>query len=155
MTCIDAGAISGKCADERNIWAFMFPEEFRQVEPSSMELIAVIKKGLPGSAIGKMAEMFDVNKAQIYSLLHLKPKTAQRASAKSSLSVDTSDHIVQILKIYEHCLDVFGSNEKTSRWLTTPNHALGGELPIHLMDTMEGISLINDTVTRIEYGVFA
>jgi putative toxin-antitoxin system antitoxin component (TIGR02293 family) len=137
------------------IWSLMFPGEFRQGEPSSMELITAIKKGLPGTAIGKMAQFFDLNKTQIYSLLHLKPKTAQRATAKSSLSVDTSDHIVQILKVFTRCIDVFGSKEQAARWLNNPNHALGGERPIRLMDTIEGISLVHDTVTRIEYGVFA
>ena len=145
----------GKISDDTNIWTLMFPGEFVQGEPSSMELIAAIKKGLPGTSIGRMAEIFAVNRTQIYSLLHLKPKTAQRASSKSALPVDTSDHIVQILKVYDRCRDLFGTNEKAARWLNSPNHALGGEAPIRLMDTMEGISLVNDTVTRIEFGVFA
>jgi putative toxin-antitoxin system antitoxin component (TIGR02293 family) len=85
----------------------------------------------------------------------LKPKTAQRATAKSALSVDTSDHIVQILKVLTRCISVFGSKEQATRWLNNPNHALGGERPIRLMDTIEGITLVHDTVTRIEYGVFA
>ena len=142
-------------SEAKNVWSLVFPGVFMQGEPSSMDLIAVIKKGLPGTVIVEMAEVFDINKAQIYSLLHLKPKTAQRAAMKSSLSVDTSDHIVQILKVYNQCIDIFGSKEKASRWLNSPNHALGGEIPFLLMDTIEGISLLNDTVTRIEYGVFS
>jgi putative toxin-antitoxin system antitoxin component (TIGR02293 family) len=155
MSLSSPKVVSGKHSDDKNIWSLMFPEEFRQGEPSSMELIVAIKKGLPGNTIGKMAQIFDINKNQIYLLLNLKPKTAQRAAVKTSLSVDTSDHIVQILKVFKRCTDVFGSKEKASLWLNNPNLALGGEIPIRLMDTMEGISLVHDTVTRIEYGVFA
>ena len=155
MSQTPASSHEGNPVEGQNIWSLLFPGEFQQGEPCSMALITAIKKGLPGAAIGEIARIFDLNKNQIYSLLHLKPKTAQRAGARSSLSLDTSDHIVQLVKLFIRCTELFGSRTKASLWLTTPNHTLGGELPLQFMDTLEGISLVHDTVTRVEYGVFS
>jgi putative toxin-antitoxin system antitoxin component (TIGR02293 family) len=49
--------------------------------------------------------------------------------------------------------EVLGSEEKASRWLMTPNRALGGEPPIALLETDLGARQVEDVLGRIEHGI--
>jgi putative toxin-antitoxin system antitoxin component (TIGR02293 family) len=71
-----------------------------------------------------------------------------------NLDVDKSGHLVQIARILQRCVEVFEDLEKAKRWLKSPNYALGNQIPLNLLDTTEGIELVRDTLTRIEYGAF-
>lgn len=45
--------------------------------------------------------------------------------------------------------------ERASEWLKTPNYSLGNQVPLKVMDTIEGMGIVSDVLGRIEYGVFA
>lgn len=49
---------------------------------------------------------------------------------------------------------LFGEDQ-AKVWLNTPNVALGGEVPAHLLNTPEGLRLVRDVVGRIEHGVYS
>jgi putative toxin-antitoxin system antitoxin component (TIGR02293 family) len=48
-----------------------------------------------------------------------------------------------------------GSEEKAARWLHTPNRALGGNLPLELLDTDLGSRQVEEVLGRIEHGVYS
>lgn len=122
-------------------------------EPDPMDLIKVIRDGLPGSSVAKVAEELDVNKFEIYKLLHISPKTGQRAASKK-LDTDKSDRLIQVVKVFIRAGEVFGESPKALRWLKSPCYTLGNQIPLELLDTSEGYELVMDTLGRIEYGVF-
>ncbi len=123
-------------------------------EPDSMQVITLIRNGVSGDAIIRLAELINIPKNDVYNLLNLKARTAQRQVSKN-LDADKSGHLVQITRILQRCVEVFEDLEKAKRWLKSPNYALGNQVPLNLLDTTEGIELVRDTLTRIEYGVFA
>jgi putative toxin-antitoxin system antitoxin component (TIGR02293 family) len=137
-----------------NVWSFIFPTIRKNHDPDPVELIAMIRGGVPGDSIGKVAESLQVPKNQLYELLHMSPRTAQRA-AGARLDVEKSDHLVQISKVYARCVGIFADQVKAMKWLKSPNYALGDVVPLSLMDTNEGIELVQDALTRLEYGVYA
>ena len=123
-------------------------------EPDAMQVIALIREGVSGDAITRLADLINIPKNDVYNLLNLKARTAQRQVSKN-LDADKSGHLVQITKILQRCVEVFEDLEKAKRWLKSPNYALGNQVPLNLLDTTEGIELVRDTLTRIEYGAFA
>jgi len=122
-------------------------------EPDSMQVITLIRNGVSGDAISRLADLINIPKNDIYNLLNLKARTAQRQVSKN-LDADKSGHLVQITRILQRCVEVFEDLEKAKRWLKSPNYALGNQIPLNLLDPPEGIELVRDTLTRIEYGVF-
>jgi putative toxin-antitoxin system antitoxin component (TIGR02293 family) len=48
---------------------------------------------------------------------------------------------------------VLGTEDKAATWLSRPNRALNGEIPIRLLDTDVGARQVEDILGRIEYGV--
>ena len=132
-----------------------YPKIFgRKVPNEPMDFVNAIRTGLPGTSINAVSELLQVSKGEMYSLLHITPRTAQRIVRSERLDVDISDHIVQLMNIHKKCMEVFEDGEKAMRWLKTSNFALGDQTPLSLLDTTAGIELVADTLTRIEYGVF-
>jgi putative toxin-antitoxin system antitoxin component (TIGR02293 family) len=138
----------------KNMWSLVVPNLRDSEEPDTMDIIKRIRSGLPGSTLGKVADVYQLPKTEMYSILHISPKTGQRAQAKR-LDKDKSDHLVQLIKVLIRANDIFQNYEKAMNWLKSPCYALGDQIPMSLLDTTEGIELVMDTLGRIEYGVFA
>jgi putative toxin-antitoxin system antitoxin component (TIGR02293 family) len=57
--------------------------------------------------------------------------------------------------IVAHALDTFGSEGKAWMWLERPNALLGGSAPIQILQAdPANHELVEDELTRIDYGVF-
>jgi putative toxin-antitoxin system antitoxin component (TIGR02293 family) len=118
-----------------------------------MEVIRHIRSGLPGSALGKVAEVYQLPQKDIYEILKISPKTGLRAKTRK-LDVGKSDHLVQMIKVVIRAVGIFKEYERAMEWLKSPCYSIGGEIPTSLLDTSEGIELVMDTLGRIEHGVF-
>jgi uncharacterized protein (DUF2384 family) len=44
---------------------------------------------------------------------------------------------------------------KARLWLLAPNRALGGEVPLHMLDTDIGARQVEEVLLRLSYGVFS
>jgi len=137
-----------------NIWSSIIPGIDETEVPDSMSIIDLVRTGLPGRSLGKIAEAYQMPRTEIYNLLHISPKTAQRAASKK-LGRDISDHLVQMVKVFKRAVEIFKDSEKAMRWLKSPCYALGNQVPVRLLDTTEGMELVMNTLGRIEYGVFS
>ena len=57
--------------------------------------------------------------------------------------------------IVAHALETFGSEVKAWMWLERSNALLGGSAPIQILQTdPTNYELVEDELTRIDYGVF-
>jgi putative toxin-antitoxin system antitoxin component (TIGR02293 family) len=56
------------------------------------------------------------------------------------------------LVLYEKGLIIFGSTEEFTKWMSTPAFGLGNQKPKDLLNTITGINLITEELTRVEYG---
>lgn len=139
---------------QSNIWATVVPGINTAETPDSMKIINLVRSGLPGSTLGKVAEAYQIPKADIYNLLHISAKTGQRIATKK-LDKDKSDHLIQMVKVFSRTNSVFKDSDKAMSWLKSPCYALGDQIPVQLLDTTEGMELVMNTLGRIEYGVFA
>ena len=136
------------------IWSIVIPELVGSERPDSMKIIGAIRNGLPGTALGKVAEVYQMPKTEMYSILNISPKTGQRVVSKK-LDKVISDHLVQMVKVFCRTYEIFKSFDKTMRWLKSPCYALGNQVPVQLLDTTEGTELVMNTLGCIEYGVFS
>lgn len=51
-------------------------------------------------------------------------------------------------------MTLFGSEEAAGAWFNAPAVAFGWNKPAEVMATKEGVQLVHDLLTRLEYGVF-
>jgi putative toxin-antitoxin system antitoxin component (TIGR02293 family) len=74
--------------------------------------------------------------------------------AKSLLSYEQSSRVWKFAEILAQATAVFGSRSAAEKWLEQPAMALEGRLPIDLLATSVGVEIVENHLTRLEYGVY-
>jgi uncharacterized protein (DUF2384 family) len=59
-----------------------------------------------------------------------------------------------IVEVTARAMEVFGTREKALRWLNNPVRSLGDQTPLSLLNTPEGVAQVQDTIGRVEHGVW-
>lgn len=68
--------------------------------------------------------------------------------------VEVRSQAKPIVEATARAMEVFGTREKALRWLNTPVRSLGDRTPLSLLDTPEGVGQVQDTLGRVEHGVW-
>jgi putative toxin-antitoxin system antitoxin component (TIGR02293 family) len=95
----------------------------------------------------------NISSLEMSKMLHTSDRTMRRYTSESVLNPEQSERLIELARLFAHGVDVFGSSDRFRRWINGPVFSLGGQQPIDLLDTSIGISLVNDTLGRIEYGI--
>lgn len=127
----------------------------KMLSPTPMEFVKVARDGIPKKIIDELAKKLDVPISELAGYLHISERTLQRYEPGKILSPDLSDHILQIMRVYARCLEVFEDKKNAAYWLKHPSVAFGSIPPIELLDTSTGIEMLFDELSRIEYGVIS
>ena len=88
-------------------------------------------------------------------LLPVTKRTIEKAKASEKLRPDVSDRVLEIGTLYLEGIDLFGSKEAFNEWLNTYLMALGGKMPIDMLNSSNGIQMVRDVMGRIAHGVFS
>jgi putative toxin-antitoxin system antitoxin component (TIGR02293 family) len=73
-------------------------------------------------------------------------------SSEAALKEDLQEHIILLIALMKHGIDVFGNKENFSQWLGTENFLIGKKNPAVYLNTISGIKLIDNRLTAMEYG---
>ena len=71
---------------------------------------------------------------------------------KSLMGMVTLD-VARIVPVIAHAIAVFGDEHKAAHWLATPLPLFGSRTPSQLLETEDGIELVEQTLTRIEHNI--
>lgn len=100
-----------------------------------------------------LKEITTLNDEIISAWLNINSKTLRAYRKPESTSKDNiKEHLVLLISLYEHGIDVFESKEKFDKWLLSENYFLDNKPPKEFLDTITGIKFIDDSLTAIEYG---
>jgi putative toxin-antitoxin system antitoxin component (TIGR02293 family) len=104
----------------------------------------------------KITSKTDFTQKEWSDILHISERTLQRYSKdNSTFNFSVTDRILQIDKVLERGLEVFGSYEKFLRWLRDDPYMLEGRLSLFSLASFEGINNVLTQIGRIEHGIFA
>ena len=81
-------------------------------------------------------------------LTFVNPKTGERTVVEFKVGADS------IVDVTARAIEVFGTRERALRWLKTPVPSLGDQTPLSLLNSPEGVALVQDTLGRVEHGVW-
>jgi len=89
----------------------------------------------------------------ISAWLNINSKTLRAYRKPESVSKENiKEHLVLLISLYEHGIEVFETKENFDKWLLTNNYFLDNKSPKDFLDTVSGIKFIDDQLTAIEYG---
>lgn len=112
-----------------------------------------IRRGLPVRALDHLAQSLQVDRAELARILGVSLRTLQRKSGEHQrLGPAASDRLARVRRILDLASDVLGEQAKGARWLTSSSRALGGEVPLRMLDTDIGTQRVQQELHQIEFG---
>lgn len=129
------------------------PGVLRGGGPGLSELGERVRRGLPYAALEAVMAGLGLTREQVAEALQLPERTLARRKKERRLHPDESDRLFRLARIAAQASEVLGSTEKAARWLQKPNRALGGRVPLALLDTDAGTREVEEVLGRIEHGV--
>ena len=122
---------------------------------STDDLIARLKRGLPPSAFDRLRDELGLAADALAALTGVSTRTlARRKKRHEPLTLDTSERLLRLARLFEIATDVLGDEEAARRWLKSPNVALAGQAPLDYADTEPGAREVEDLLGRLADGVF-
>jgi putative toxin-antitoxin system antitoxin component (TIGR02293 family) len=123
---------------------------FGAVLNANLDLVRATREGLPVETAVRLVQLI-----LDFSADRFGRAMVATASKPGRLTHEQSDVVVRTATVLAHAIDVLGDTGKAVHWLTTQNRALGGEIPITLLDTSAGAHEAEAVLERIEYGVYS
>jgi putative toxin-antitoxin system antitoxin component (TIGR02293 family) len=113
-----------------------------------------VRKGLPVKALNDLARALQVDRAVLAEILGISLRTLQRKTGGDDrLGPAASDRLARVRRILDLTTHVLGAADKASRWLTSDSRALGGQTPLHMLDTDIGAQRVQQELRQIEFGM--
>ena len=123
-------------------------------EEAPTDVLTRLRQGLSFDAIENVRKALDLTVDELAEVLAISARTLSRRKKSNLLAPDESDRVYRIARVFAHAVDVFGSRQKAARWFKKPNPALGGTEPLAVFDTDLGTQMVDDILTRVEFGVY-
>ena len=156
---LQASAPQGAAALPR-AWTFLGVFD---LEP--MHRVQMIKRGLPASVPGDVAQRMGISKERLFATLGLPRATVERKLRQQQLlSPDESARVLgmarlvgQVQRMVEESgrPEGFDAAAWLARWIERPVPALGGLKPAELLDTAEGQAIVANVLSRAQTGAYS
>lgn len=122
---------------------------------SELDLLQAVHEGLPTSAVDSIVEGGFLSYEEVGSLILSRETYQYRRDTGMPLTLEESDRLARVARIAALSNEVFDNPDKAARWLRKPNRGLGGAVPLKLLVTGEGASLVQQALLKIADGAFA
>jgi putative toxin-antitoxin system antitoxin component (TIGR02293 family) len=128
-------------------------QEILGIETTTEGLVDLVREGLPVRSFAAVAAHTGLSREALGRIADIQVRTVQRR--KGRLQRDESDRLTRVARIYAMAEAVLGSRDAAERWMKAPNWALDGARPLEMLDTEVAAREIEDTLGRIDDGIFA
>lgn len=129
-------------------------EEIPSVGDFSNVYFYTIKSKLDSEYISILDKIIGMNDTVLSKWLNITPRTFRNYKNNPELVLkDTiKEHIILILSLYKHGIEVFDNVENFELWLSKKNYLLDNRAPVDFLETISGIKFIDNRLTAIEFG---
>jgi putative toxin-antitoxin system antitoxin component (TIGR02293 family) len=119
---------------------------------SDTELRSAIREGFPQEVVGSVMTSAGLTLKELSAALDLSPRSLQRRRHQGRLAQYESDRLYRLARIVALAKQFIGDEKTAGRWLKRPNRALGGNIPLELIDTEPGARAVENVLGRIAFG---
>jgi len=121
---------------------------------SDRDLARLVEARLPLASVDALSS-HGMTSEEIYSFILPRRTLVHRKSRHEALTHDESDRAVRVARIASLAEEVFGDDEKASRWLRKPKQRFEGRSPLELLRTEAGARLVEEMLLQLDYGFAA
>lgn len=123
--------------------------------PDSLRLLRSVETGLPYNAFERLVANTLLSSDEALTLVGIPKRTLTRRRREGRFRQDESDRLVRAARVFGRALSLFDGNLAGAKdWLSRPQKALGGGVPLDLARTEVGAIEVERVLGRLEHGVF-
>ena len=122
---------------------------------NNLEWALALRAGLNYTTVTALARHTGFTPQRIFAAVKLSARTMERRKKQKKLTADESQKIARFARVVALGDAVFEDPQVTSQWLARANPALGGLVPLDVLDTEEGAREVESVLRRLEYGIFS
>lgn len=119
---------------------------------TTADLQSAIREGFPQTVVEEVMQAASISLKELATTLDLSQRSLQRRRREGRLASFESDRLYRLARIVALAKQYIGEAEAATRWLKRPNRALGGKIPLELIDTELGARTVENVLGRIAYG---
>jgi putative toxin-antitoxin system antitoxin component (TIGR02293 family) len=124
----------------------------RTYEP--LRLYQQVRRGLTYGAFERLQRNTALPARTLAELAEIPARTLARRREEGRLDPDESDRLLRVARVFGRALELFeGDPTAARRWLSAPQPALGGMIPLELAKTDVGAREVEQLVGRLEHGI--
>ncbi|MEA1673509.1 antitoxin Xre/MbcA/ParS toxin-binding domain-containing protein [Nitrospirillum sp. BR 11163] len=135
------------------------PHVLKRMVRSPLEAHEMLAEGLPGPALNHLVDSLQVlgRTPSLEKAMGISLRTFQRRreTPAKPLSQEQSGRAWKFAEILARASAALGNQADAERWLEQPAMGLEQRRPIDLLSTPAGLDIVEDFLTRLEYGVYA
>ena len=114
-----------------------------------------VEHGLPLATLEEFASYSGFAMKELLEVVIPLRTLKHRRQRQEPLSIEESDRLARVARLWEYALQVFGNPDKARRWLTKPKIRFEERTPVQVMRTGAGGDAVEEMLGQIEEGYFA
>ncbi|MBC8151837.1 MAG: DUF2384 domain-containing protein [Bacteroidetes bacterium] len=130
--------------------------DYRPQHVSGLAIIEQARQGVTTRQVDQLTQLLQISFKEMATLLQIAERTLHRFRSEGHLDQQASERLLLLENLTAHGLLVFdGRADALADWLRYPLKELTNQPPLTLLTTISGFGLVDDVLTRIEYGVYS
>lgn len=131
-------------------------DTYRPQRVSGLAIIEQARRGVATQQVDQLTALLGVSFKEMSAILQIAERTLHRFRSEGHLDEQASERLLLVENLAAHGLLVFDDQSQAlADWLRYPLRELKGQTPLQLLATISGFGLVDDVLTRIEYGVYS
>lgn len=114
-----------------------------------------VESGLSLATLTNFVSASGMQFKDIYDVVIPARTLKHRRARKEPLTLDESDKLTRMARVYDQAVRVFGDRENALHWLSEPKRRFEGRTPLKLLRTDYGSRLVEEMLGQIDHGIFA
>ena len=114
-----------------------------------------VEKGLPLAALDKFSEYSGIAVKDLLEVVIPLRTLKHRRQRNEPLSIDESDRLARVARIYELAARVYKDRSDGRDWLLRPKRRFDGKTALSMLRTSAGAQAVQDSLIQIDEGYFA
>ena len=113
-----------------------------------------VERGLPLSALEEFCAISGLALRDLLEVVIPARTLKHRRQRKEPLSLDESDRLVRVKRVFDLALSVWSNRENAKEWLMTAQERFEGKTPLAMLRTQAGERAVEEFLIQIDEGYF-
>jgi putative toxin-antitoxin system antitoxin component (TIGR02293 family) len=122
---------------------------------TDVQLEQCAREGFPVGVLQELIERAVILPGELFAWVIPRRTLAHRQKNKQRLSLEESNRVSRVVRIYALALETLGDEARAKRWLRRPLRQFGGRTPMQMLETDLGAHQVEVLLGRIGHGLAA